>query len=93
MRLFILALPAVFMCVGVNWMLFSTLLLSQKTGRVASLRRTFGRMSMALGASFVVWGVIVMFADIIKIAYPIVIMSVGLLLALQGWAFQKFKLF
>lgn len=93
MRLLILSLPAVFMCAGINWMFFSTMLLSQKTSRVASLRRTFSWMSIAIGAAFAVWAVIVMFTDLIHIAYPIVIMSVGLLLVLQGWAFNKFKLF
>lgn len=93
MRLFILALPAVFMCAGVNWMLFSTMLLSQKTGRVDSLRRTFGVMSITIGGAFVGWAAIVMFSDIVKIAYPIIIMAVGLLLIVQGWAFKKFKLF
>jgi hypothetical protein len=93
MRLLILSLPAVFMCAGINWMFFSTMLFSQKSGRVASLRRTFSWMSITIGGSFVVWAVIVMFSDIVKIAYPIVIMGVGLLLVFQGWAFNKFKLF
>ena len=93
MRLLILSMPAVFMCLGVNWMFVSTLLAGQKTGRVNSLRRTFSWMSIAIGGAFVVWAAIVMVSDVVKIAYPIVIMAVGLLLMVQGWAFNKFKLF
>jgi hypothetical protein len=81
------------MCLGVNWMFVSTLLAGQKTGRLASLRRTFSWMSITIGGSFVVWAAIVMVSDIVKIAYPIIIMAVGLLLMVQGWAFNKFKLF
>jgi hypothetical protein len=93
MRLLILSMPALFMCLGINWMFVSTLLAGQKTGRVNSLRRTFSWMSIAIGGAFVIWATIVMFSDLVKVAYPIVIMVVGLLLMVQGWAFNKFKLF
>lgn len=93
MRLFILALPALFMCGGVLWMAFSTVLLSQKTGRINVLRRTFGLMSIVVGGLFVVWAIAIMFTTLVKIAFPIVIGCVGLLLIVQGWAFNKLKLF
>ena len=93
MRVFILALPAFFMCGGVLWMAFSTLLLSQKTGRINVLRRTFGLMSIVVGGLFVVWAIAIMFTTLVHIAFPIVIGCVGLLLGLQGWAFNKLKLF
>ena len=93
MRPLILSLPAVIMCCGIIWMAAATTFLANKTGRVTDLRRMFSRMSLAVGAAFLVWAGIVVWLDIVKVAYPAIFAVVGAILIFQGWAFSRFKLF
>lgn len=94
MRILILSLPALFLCCGILWMVAATTLVAQKpTGRVNSLRRIFVQMSISVGIAFIVWAIAVIIIDIIHIAYPLVMAVVGVLLILQGWAFNKLKAF
>ncbi|MBA3470329.1 MAG: hypothetical protein H0T53_11875 [Herpetosiphonaceae bacterium] len=94
MRFLILSLPALFMCGGVLWVFVSiTLLGSRQDGRVKSVRRVFSQMSMVVGAAFILWAIAVIIADIINIAYPLMMVFVGLLLFVQGWMFTKLKAF
>ncbi len=82
------------MCGGVLWVFVSiTLLGSRQDGRVKSVRRVFSQMSMVVGAAFILWAIAVIIADIINIAYPLMMVFVGLLLFVQGWMFTKLKAF
>ena len=82
------------MCGGILWMLLATTLLAgRQNGRVHSVRRVFIQMSIGVGVAFIVWAVAVIIAGIINIAYPLVMAFVGVLLLVQGWAFNKLKAF
>ena len=94
MRLLVLSLPALFMCGGILWMFVATTLLAgRQNGRLSSVRRVFTQMSIGVGIAFIVWAIAVIIADMINIAYPLVMAFVGLLLLVQGWAFNKLKAF
>src|SRR5215203_1096088 len=89
-RLFIVALPGLFMCCGVVWLfVVVTLLKSRQNGQPGNIRRRFSQMSIGVGLAFIVWAIAVMIASTIKIAYPLLMAFVGLLLIVQGWMFTK----
>ncbi|HEY1012143.1 MAG TPA: hypothetical protein VGE07_05505 [Herpetosiphonaceae bacterium] len=92
MKIVLLTAPIWIMFAGVAWVFVAA---ARARGDRPSqvVRRAFARMSLAVGAAFVIWCGLTLALGIIKPAYPLVIGGVGLLLALQGFVFARFKVF